>query len=152
MWGRLFMSQPASSDLLHRCMCCRVGLNVPVPWGGHSKHSITVISAASSGPGWTTQAVTQTDFLVFFNQHFRDLENTLCHCPALSTWDRWDWRFSNHLLWLCPKMIQQKRWMVQRSSEGCWGWFMGAVWRAAALLRPGQALFVIPINMFYGMF
>lgn len=40
------------------------------------------ISAGSSVPGETTQAVTQTDILVFFNQHFTALQ--LCHCPTLS--------------------------------------------------------------------
>lgn len=48
-------------------------------------------------------------FLVFFHRHFSDFQKTLCHCPTLRAWDRWDWKVSNHLLWLCPKM---KRWMV----------------------------------------
>lgn len=100
--------------------------------GGGSHHATPVISAACSGPGWTTQAVTQANFWVL------PLSLPLSHRETGGI-EGFQTTFFNSAV---------KDGWLQRLSEPRWEWFMGAVWKTAVWLRPGQALFVILRNVY----
>lgn len=72
----------ASLQSVTFCIAVQVKGSVKTSQPHEVGDSTPVISAGSSVPGETTQAVTQTDILFFFNQHFTALQ--LCHCTTFS--------------------------------------------------------------------